>query len=266
MRIFPIIVTYMTDIKDCNTYKSLICHYAERPMLIYDNSPIPINAKYKNKKTLYFHDKNNGGVSRAYNYGAKEAKRLGCFDFILLLDQDTIFEKDYIDKLENCVNIYKDINVFVPKIKYGKNRSFSPVLFKYMTLKGIDIESGILSLNKYIPVNSGACINLNSFITVSGYNEKIKLDFADFDFFMRLKKYSDKFFLMDSTACQDFSNEETDTEKLFCRYILYIKGALNTSFKSKCSFHVLRHTISLTLRTKKFIFIKYYINKYLFKK
>lgn len=263
IKILPIIVIYNEDFHKCNCYNSFIKSYANHRILLYENSPEPINKKYESNLVLYYHNKNNGGVSTAYNYGAKIAFDNKYANYILLLDQDTIFSPNYIDILTENIIRNPDIYLFVPTIIYNDNKPFSPaIISRYKTI-GVKLNAGIYSLNKYLPVNSGACIETNMFQQNFGYNEKIKLDFADFDFFNRLKKHTDKFCIINSTAYQSFSNEEIDLCKLENRFKFYIEGANNTIFKRKFTFQVIRHTLSLTLRTKNMFFIKYLIKNYL---
>ena len=73
-------------------------YYPSIKVVLYDNSLLPINEQYS-ENVIYFHDKINGGVSAGYNYASKIAKELGNIDFLLLLDQDTLFSSDYIDVL-----------------------------------------------------------------------------------------------------------------------------------------------------------------------
>lgn len=254
-KIFPIIVTYNTSYKDCNTYKSLLCHYDNMPMLIYDNSPTPINSEFKTEYVHYKNDPNNGGVSKAYNYGAKIAKEIVNADFVLLLDQDTTFEPNYINILNDAIDKYKSVNLFVPIIRYNDGRIFSPVGFSFWKIKLMELSPGLHSLKNTLPVNSGSCIRIDNMMSVGGYNENIPLDFSDFDFFHRLSKTSDTFYVVDSTAKQSFSNDETDTEKLYERFKKYIAGVNHAAIKHRCIIHVLRHTISLTVRTKDVRFI-----------
>ena len=262
MNIFPIIVTYCTDYHSTAVYQNLIRFYPDCQLLIYDNSPTSINKKYGNENQKYIHDATNGGVTAAYNAGASIAKEMGK-SHIVLFDQDTIFNKDYLNILEADIRQHPDINLMVPAILYGKQKPFSPVRMTFLSIQPVCLGVGEYSLRDYLPVNSGACINLSAFEQVDGYNERIKLDFADFDFFQRLIPVSHKFLIVDSVAFQQFSNQETDIEKLMNRFRLYIADARNYQGRRSIAFHVLRHTIALSIRCRSIRFITYYIRHYL---
>lgn len=256
-KIFPIIVTYNISYKDCNTYKSLLCHYDNMPMLIYDNSPFPINSSYRTKYIHYKNDPKNGGISKAYNYGTRIAKEVEDADFVLLLDQDTTFDPNYINVLNETVDKFTSTDVFIPIIRYNNGQIFSPVKFSLWRIKQKEIPPGLHSLKNIFPVNSGSCIRIDKFMSIGGYNENIPLDFSDFDFFYRLSNSSRTFYIVDSTASQSFSNNETDVNKLYERYKKYITGAKHAVIKYRCIIHVLRHTLALTIRTKNICFLKY---------
>ena len=263
MKVFPIIITYNIDYQQCNTYKTLLSHYPDCRKLIYDNSPTPLNAKYKSDKTFYIHDPENHGITMGYNRGVELAMQFEEAKYVLLLDQDTIFEADYIEKLSATISKMPNINVIVPLMMYGQNKSFSPVRFNMFTVHGANLRPGTYNLKEFLPVNSGTCISIEIYKQVGGYNEHIKLDFADFDFFERVSSISPQFCIIDSHAQQSFSDSETDLLKLFGRYKVYVHDAKYYQGGHIIGFHVLKHTLALTIRTKKTCFLNYYLRNYI---
>lgn len=266
-KIYPIIVTYYSELKDCNTFLSLLSKADEdMRFLVYDNSPHKINKTYECSHVDYFGDGENRGVSAAYNYGCKMAEKLG-YEYVLLLDEDTRFEKDFIQKLSEAIESNKDIDVFAPSISYQKGIPFSPSKCSLLKTRGVALTAcQCYPLKKYMPVNSGTCIRVSAFKRANGYNEAIKMDFADFDFFQRLARFSSRFMLINSMAHQNFSNEETDVNKLERRYKLYIDGALATSFQFRFLPQVIRHTLALAVRTRRMVFVNIFLKQYLFRK
>lgn len=262
MSIFPIVVLYNIDLEGSIVYKELLVNCSS--YLVYDNSVSPINKKYANERIHYHHDSDNGGVSAAYNYGAKVAKELGGVEAILLLDQDTKFQPGLIETMERELSKYPDVDLFVPQVTYGNNMPFSPIL-RGLFGKNHILPEGKYSLNQYLPVNAGACIRLNAFDKVGGYNPNIRLDFADFDFFSRLCEINPHFRVVNISAYQSFSNDEKNPERLFRRYCMFLEGAKfarkNPLISRRVVYDVIKHTIALTLRTKSLKFLKYLINK-----
>ena len=153
-----------------------------------------------------------------------------------------------------------NINIFAPIIKLKNEKIFSPVDMRGLFFKGAKLKPGIHSLSSFSPVNSGVLISLKLFQKVEGYNENVFLDYADFCFFEKVSLIENKFFLMDLTAIQDFSNEERDFKKLYQRYKISLVSIenchWNSSIKSfKVYLNILKHTIALSLRTFKFNFL-----------
>ena len=260
MSVFPIVVLYNIDLLESVVYKDILANCDS--FLIYDNSANPLNEKYATEHVYYHHDSNNGGVSAAYNYGAKIAKELGGVEAILLLDQDTKFQPGLIETIERELIQHPDVSLFVPQVTYGNNLPFSPILRGFFGKNHI-LPEGMYSLRQYLPVNAGACIRLNAFDKVGGYNPDIRLDFADFDFFSRLCEVNPYFRVVNVSAYQSFSNDEKDSDRLFGRYRLFIEGARyarkNPFISKRVVYDVIKHTVALTLRTRSLKFLKYFI-------
>lgn len=263
MSVLPIVVLYNVDYHTTNVYKTLFCHNSVNNVLLYENSPKPLNKRYASDSVFYHHDPNNGGVSAAYNYGASLAKQMDGIEALVLLDEDTIFEPDYVTVLEKLIEKHSHIGIFVPQIFYQGDKPFSPIHRKFCRNRGALLPEGKYSLLQYLPVNSGACVRLSLFEKAGGYNDRIRLDFADFDFFARVGELSDSFYKVNSIAFQSFSNDERDKDRLYKRYLLYLEGARearkNKLIRRMVDAEVLRHTLALTIRTHSFRFIINYI-------
>jgi hypothetical protein len=200
-------------------------------ILVYDNSSKPLYKedlfKFSNWNITYIHDLKNSGVSKAYNkaaeIGLSENK-----EWIFLLDQDTIFPKNflfkYLDAIENI-----DSPIFVPKLKV-KDKIYSPS--NYYFKRGFplnNIKSGFHNLKHKTILNSGTLIKLEVFDEIGGFNENIKLDFSDSYFFDQYRKYYDEFYLLDIECKHGFSDKENNFESSIVRYKYYCDGALEFS-------------------------------------
>ncbi|WP_244285348.1 glycosyltransferase family protein [Flavobacterium araucananum] len=241
-------------------------------IFIYDNSQIlDIDNKvdrFENLDIIYHHDKDNGGLSAGYNMGAKLATELKK-TWILLLDQDTTF-KNLLESFNFNIQRYPNIHLFAPIVKLNNNVIFSPSIVKHK--RGYPpktISPGIYSLNNFSPINSGMLIALKLFYEVGGYNEKIKVDFCDFQFIEKVYVKNPLFVVVDSVAIQDFSAFEPSVEKQLKRFNIYLNDVHNCykpSIYDKFGFFytVTRHTLGLTYKLKSHKFIIIYIKKYLF--
>lgn len=267
--ILGVIVLYETDFANSKTFKtinnSLSFQDEKLEILLYDNSLKPQYKKQyfelENLKVHYIHDSSNNGIGTAYNAGSKLAQKISK-NWLLLLDQDTVFPKNIFKAFLQASTKYPTINLFSPILKLGNGTIFSPCT--YIFKRGFakkKVYSGIISLNYNSPVNSGMFVNLEAFLNVGGYNEKIKLDFSDFQFIERFKKENSHFYLMNEICIQDFSNEVNDIEKLKVRYNIYCNDALNCQRNSPIDsfwyfFNALLRGAKLSLRTKSIIFLK----------
>ena len=129
MNILPVVVLYNIDFRETNAFLTLLSQQKGCRILLYENSPEPMNQSYASETVAYYHDAHNGGVSAAYNYGAELADRLGDVDALLLLDEDTRFEADYLSRLQSAMEQNPDVSLFVPQVLYAGDEPFSPELF-----------------------------------------------------------------------------------------------------------------------------------------
>lgn len=270
MKILCTIIIYNTDIFKCNVFKSLISPNIDAidKVIIFDNSPSKqtFSPNILGDKILYqWNEGLNLGISECYNYAAKFAQQ-NKYQWLLFLDQDTFFPKGAYLKYKSAIEDSSNMQVFVPiHIIKNTNRYLSPVNI----LKGTTNtkpRTGICSLSKITPINSGLLINIDAFINAGGYNSKIRVDFSDIQFFSKLKSVTQNISVLDIICIQDYSASETDKKKLFNRYKLYIEGYKNYSFstiteKLAITYLVLKRTISLAFKTKEKIFINYFIKK-----
>ena len=199
-------------------------------------------------------DSSNGGLSKAYNKAAEIAREKG-YEWLLLLDQDTTFPDGATDEYLRLADAASAQTVIAPRLVSSDGKHLSPCRrgFFGKSVAG-NLKSGIYPLGEAMPVNSGTCLRIGEIERCGGYDARLHLDFVDFDFIGRFAKIfaSAKLQLMDSVAIQDFANDTADAEKMLIRF----KSFLNDSRTHPESLTVvLRHTLSLTLRTKKLCFI-----------
>ncbi|MGK4239077.1 glycosyltransferase [Limosilactobacillus reuteri] len=91
---------------------------------VFDNTPQESDVLKKlelNQKVHLYSNKENNGLSVAYNYFIKEA--IFNYDFLCTLDQDSDFSKENIRKIANYINNnnLNNIAVIGPKIIYNDN-------------------------------------------------------------------------------------------------------------------------------------------------
>ena len=244
-------------------------------LVVYDNSPTTnvqeYEFSYKRFNVTYIHDQVNSGLSKAYNTGAKIGSRLGK-TWLLLLDQDTKFVDSFFTKLFQAIETHTEIQTFAPILRLSNGTIFSPCIPRHKRgYPAKSITSGFKTLYSFSPVNSGVVIKLELFNRAGGYNERLKVDFCDFQFFEKVRLYDYRFFLVNSVAYQDFSAFEPSLQRQKIRFKIYLEDARNCdkpSLSDKLGFFysVTRHTLGLCWKLKDMSFLGMYIQTYLLRR
>lgn len=273
-KVLAIIVLYEKDGQDAQSLISLDADLSlvedNLDLFIYDNSQKKSRIPIFNNINIeqYVWDPTNPGVSKAYNVGVQYAKTIQK-EWVLLLDQDTDFKLGVVSEYINAIENSNDIRLFCPILYLENFTIFSP--FRKFFKRGFTIKNispGILPLNKYAPVNSGMLLNTDAFLSSGGYNENVPLDFSDFEFIRKFSKKNRSFMVLNCSAIQNFSNEETDPKVLNARFRFFcigIKYSIRHNYMDHIQFLLVAaaRTFILTKRTKKMIFVKTLYQEYL---
>lgn len=267
-----VIVVYNRALKDCESFQSIL-QMTEKDtdlhLFVYDNSKLPQKTKALSKlSVVYTHDPYNSGVSRAYNLGALHAQKTNK-KWLLLLDQDTVLPNNILNEYRYAVDKHPTIKLFAPILILANKRIFSPSIYKFK--RGFhpkEIKGGVHSLKNLAPVNSGILINVEAFFLVGGYNDKIKLDFSDFQFIERFRKTYSEFYVLDIECGQDFSNNEASYSSQINRFKYYCNGARDIdkhTFFDRFQYGtvVMLRACSLTIKYRKLTFFSTVFNSYL---
>ena len=270
-KILIVIVLYKQSINNSNAYNSLKEYLIDYPIFFYDNSPEydKENERYFKLEDTYTHNPLNPGLSFAYNRAAQYASEKS-YKWLLLLDQDTILPDSILDSYQRIIREHPESMLFAPCVKIKNNDYFiSPgkKILKRAVSKGRKII-GELSLKKYTAINSGLLINVNAYLKCGGYNNKVFLDFSDFQFFERFSKYYDNFYAMDITLEQELSNNETDFNRLMNRFRIFCYCARNCERKTFLDIIgylivVSGRAIKLFIRTKNFVFFRVVLDNFI---
>ena len=263
--IYVLIVIYNKKCNDSLSYKSIVRYHNQVNIIIFDNS----EQDFENKRfclendIVYYSFNKNVGLSKAYNFVISNIKR-SKNNYLVILDDDTVLNKNYIDKIiENKNNNKK---VYVPIVK-SNNKIISPANIKYncrvTAIKNIED----INVKKMTAINSGMIIRTDVFNDIL-YNEKIFLDYVDHDFCRKLRKYNIEIEILESEITQSFSRDDVNQEmkKVIKRYKIYIKDIkefckINVISKLYYFINVLKLTFKYTYQYKSFKFLKLLLNK-----
>lgn len=267
--IFPVIVIYKCRLQEARSYRTLLASGDFPAFMVYDNSPANYVASPEEmpKEAVYVRDVNNGGLSRAYNRAAEYAVQNG-YNRLLLLDQDTWFPPE---ASQIYLSADRGVTLWAPQVRTTSGADFSPCYVGGWCVKGVCLVPGIYDLHQYESINSGLCVSLKAFRAAGGYNDAVRLDFADFQFQNRLRQVDSRMLVLPFVAVQDFSNDQRDASVLYTRFKLYLESAFHCRFHStreRLAHHLAvgKHTLALSLRTRKLRFLTTYFTHFLFKK
>lgn len=267
--ILIVIVIYKCELEYSKTFTSLknslgdvLDIQKKINIYIYDNSPIAQKVlEYKGLRIDYVHDPSNSGISKAYNSAANFAWELNK-RWLILFDQDTSISYGAIDAYKDAFIKYNEIKLFSPLL-YSKGTIISPSVFKYR--KGRPPKNhpitGINSLKELSPLNSGMAIKLDEFLEIGGYNESVPLDYSDFAFIDRFKKYNNSFVILNLKLEHGLSSyEKVPIDISIKRYKSLCIGLVNSSngkLNLLLSFFVaLQRCVKLTIEYKEINYIK----------
>lgn len=264
--ILAVLVLYKCHLEDSDSFKSLNNSLEEAncgmDILVFDNSPFSSETRNEfvkgRMRVIYVNDISNPGVSAAYNKGAEVARSLGK-KWLLLLDQDTYFPLDAIDRYKNC-SFEKNL-IYAPMLVSG-NVFLSPC--RFILGRGEALKSCVTGMHLFKNeslLNSGLMISLDLFDRAGGYNERMPLDFSDHDFINRVKLYCNTFNVLDIKCTHSLSCEEQDLSKVLIRFKFYLVGA-REYMRCHGIFPILwvslGRTVRLSLKFRSVMFFKYF--------
>lgn len=268
------IVVYKKEISLLAILKEIASSKYNISVFIYDNSPHP-QETCQWKFVTYIHDKNNSGVSAAYNAAFLHAKNINK-RFIILLDQDSNFKFTYIREYFNCLDIYSEEYIYAPVIcDANRKRIYSPADLKWFVGKAKKynkIEThGLFDLKGHSVINSGLMIPISLLDKHLQYKENIKLDFSDIFFIEKYKEKNRYVVLVPIEIEHSLSGDEGyDEVRELHRFNFYCVGAreLARDLKVNTNYTVFRRMIRLiikyqTLKPLKSIMKYYFGDKFL---
>ncbi|MGD0235765.1 MAG: glycosyltransferase [Syntrophorhabdales bacterium] len=272
--ILAILVLYNTRLDESETFRSLAKSVQQSggtlDLLVYDNSAAPMfsgDKIYGGYTIHYMHDETNPGVSKAYNEGAKLARALDK-KWLLLLDQDTTFPEDALDRYEEAMDENPDRVLFTP-VLVSEGKICSPCTYRFG--RGFypkTVPTGPQSLQKKSVLGSGLCISLEAFESVGGFNENIRLDFADQEFVSRYKTHFTDVVVIRATCEHGLSvHASYDLKSSLKRFSYYCEGAKRSinGFTNGCTFLVnaVIHTARLSIRYRSVRFVQLFFRAFI---
>lgn len=200
-------VIYKAKAQDCIAFSSLMQHRdhitVPHKIVVYNNSP---EIEQTDDRCSFVNGKGNDMLAKAYNAGIAIAKAEGC-EWILLMDQDTPFGKNYFEKACHFIENAGDCDMAVPTIMAG-GKVASPTYY-HPTIGPYLITTPLTKIGKsekYVTAfNSGAVLRVSAIEELGGFNEEYPLDALDNWYFHNLRKNGHFTHVMDCQLTQNLS-------------------------------------------------------------
>lgn len=228
--IVTVLVLYEMSLEESTAYQSLGLALekagGQGQLFVYDNSTVAGIVPSQNRWQIHYrHDPSNPGVSKAYNQAYEWAKSNGK-KWLLLTDQDTTFPVDTFEQYRISMKNFPQCQVFVPLLADQKGL-LSPFRRRGPTGKRLNhVVTGLHPLSRLQSVNSGMMVSLALFGEAGGYDERLRLDFSDFEFFRRLEPKTTHLAVVNVTCKhQHSSSPGANLNAAVTRFRGYLQGS-----------------------------------------
>ncbi|WP_349405598.1 glycosyltransferase family 2 protein [Clostridium perfringens] len=195
--IAALIISYNCDYNIVNSVKNIIDEVDK--VYIVDNGSssesLSILSELDNiKKINIIYNNENLGIAKALNIGIKEAKSEN-IEWILTLDQDSLCEKNMID------NIFK----YYQSLSYEEQKKvgiLAPIHRKIIDIKNIKneaVDKKMLAGKEILAeITSGNIVKMEVFEVCGYFEEKLFIDYVDFEYCLRIKQFGYKIILVEN--------------------------------------------------------------------
>lgn len=223
-----LIVIYNKSCLESTTFKFIRKYKKKMNIIVFDNSTIDYgNSEYCEKQNITYYTVNqNIGLSRAYNFILNKIK-LSKSNYILILDDDTTLNDNYIREVLETINI-DNADVLLPLV-WSNNELISPssVSFNCRVKQIKDVS--FINRKNITAINSGMVIRTSIYNDIK-YNENLFLDYVDHDFMKNIREKNYNIKILSSSIYQSFSrNEKQPLSSVKIRFNIYKKD-----FKKYC--------------------------------
>jgi len=189
----------------------------------------------QNMKIIIFKNKENQGIAKALNQIIEYFYSIG-EDWVLLMDQDSILQKDSIEKYNRYTGMDK-VGVICPVIQDDNDISQKPIQYNYDFVK----ES----------ITSGSFVKIELCVKIGKFDEKMFIDLVDFDFSIRVLEAAMKIIKMNDVVLYHRLGE-LRVVKFFCKKIYITNHSpIRVYYKTRNYFYLSRKHAKYY--TKKFI-------------
>jgi GT2 family glycosyltransferase len=171
-------------------------------ILIYDNSVYPLKDiddffMSKNVVIEYIHNPLNPGLAKAYNHALQIANSIKK-KWLVLLDQDSILDNNFLNNLNNSINInFLNSNVvaIIPRVFDGSKLVSPSTIILDIFINKFKFQGFGITEKNITAINSGSAISVEYLLSIGGFNNKIPLDILDHWLFYTIRKSKKEIYL-----------------------------------------------------------------------
>jgi rhamnosyltransferase len=174
-KFLAVVVSFNPDVNRLERLLSIVLKQVDE-VFIYDNNSenrttvSELGAKLGLQVVLF---NENHGLSISYNHAIHYAVKKG-FSHLLLLDQDSIPADHFVEKLYKGFDQNDKIAVVVPSIVDEKSGHSTSPKQEFQIVQNL--------------INSGSLFRVDILSSLNGYDERLFIDYADYEISYRLRK------------------------------------------------------------------------------
>ncbi len=225
--ILGIVVLYNCRLEDSKTLSSLrnACHTLQEPLdvIVYDNGTFnqsnQVDRDVQNIKLTYIHNPQNPGIATAYNKALRIAIEQSK-DWLLLMDQDTEFNQEFITALQSGSWKREDVVCAVPRIisTHDGNQISPSEMKKGGVVRPISAKQNQVFSNNVTALNSGCLVSVALMRQLGGFNLEYPLDILDHWLFRQIANGKKKVFFLDAQILHGLSVTSFEEDVSVARY------------------------------------------------
>lgn len=268
MKVITIVVTYNRKelLKEC--IESLLNQKdAYTDILVIDNNSNDGTEEMIKEYPgiMYENTRENLGGAGGFNYGIKKVFSLKeKYDYIWIMDDDTIPDDNVLNKILNCANLHKNFGFISPKIVW-KDGSLCN-MNKQMTITGKVIDENTENMQKLEHCSFVACfINREAIINIGLPIKEFFIWCDDSEYTERISKKYDNYYLNECKVVHKMNNNlpvkiESDNNNRIERYHYFYRNrffiAKRKGLKTIIKYHIriIKDILIVLVKSKDFKF------------
>jgi len=261
--IHSIIVTYKPDEKRLNECINSLIPQVNK-VIIVDNTPQQENKDFFMKLSNIFKNKveivdlgDNYGIAYAQNVGIKKSLEENV-DFLIFSDQDTVYPHDYVIKMIEIFNKYKEdfkIAAVAPFFRdKNANNEIMPIMVyennKIKKIRKFSSDRSVYFASHVI--SSGMIVSKEAIIKIGPMKEELFIDWVDTEWCFRANMLGWKIL---QTGDVIIEHKHGESSKKILHFILTKHNPLRRYYRVRNAVYLLIHEQNLNFSIRKYILI-----------